>query len=81
MNDGYYCSYSGPCPYLKDCSDCEFWTREEAFGVPQSDINLSVVCPFNQMTCPIMEDLPVEERTLLVCDKNCEVDITEVFTK
>lgn len=46
-----------------------------------SDINLSVVCPFNQMTCPIMEGLPVEERTLLVCDQNYEVDITEVFSE
>lgn len=47
----------------------------------QKEINLSVVCPFNKMTCPIMGDLPIEERTLLVCDKNCDVDITEVFHK
>ena len=46
-----------------------------------SNVNLSVVCPFNGIICPIMEDLPIEERTLLVCDKNCDVDITEVYTK
>lgn len=47
----------------------------------QKGINLSVVCPFNQMTCPIIADLPPEKRTLSVCDKNCDVDITEVFCK
>lgn len=44
-----------------------------------NDVNLSLVCPWNLMVCPIMEDLKPEERKLCICAINCDVDIEEVF--
>lgn len=49
--------------------------------VKQNDINLSVVCPWNMITCPIMEELPPDQRVLSVCKCNCDVDIEEVFAR
>lgn len=43
------------------------------------ETNLSVICPFNDMTCPIMEDLTFDQRTLRVCEENCDIDVKEIF--
>lgn len=31
MIDGYVCSNPSPCPFLRDCCDCEFCVSEEDF--------------------------------------------------
>lgn len=44
-------------------------------------VPLSIVCPWNMITCPFMEALSPEQRCLSVCKRNCEVDIEEVFAR
>lgn len=42
-------------------------------------IPLSIVCPWNLITCPFMENLPPDQRVLQVCKCNCDIDIEEVY--
>ena len=42
------------------------------------EVNLSVICPWFMSICPIMEDLPPDQRVLRVCKRFCEIDISDV---